>query len=286
MIVVIGGAGYVGSHIVKTCIDRGHRVVVLDNLSTGHRVSVSNRAVFEKGDFGNAHDLDRVFSRYSVDVVIHVATSHPDETKQVRHIPQRMQVLLYKMKEYGIEDLVLSEASYMTGLPAVQQFYQQEQMMIRKLLAASKLRSITVRACHIAGATEYLGEDHEPEAHLIPRLLKHSLRPNEKLILHPGFEGAYAYVADVAKKHVLCAERLLEGKEPAHHEIYGHTATVSDIVAVCRSFGLRPDISYEKSALQTLPTARAWQSLEEIIYSALRWHMLHPNGYEQNLVYR
>ncbi|MFX3630339.1 MAG: NAD-dependent epimerase/dehydratase family protein [Ectobacillus sp.] len=97
IILVIGGAGKIGSKIVKELICQNHRVIVLDNLSTGQRENIDRKAVFERGDCTSPEDLDRVFSRYSIDEVIHVACDETAEPQNVNHIS----VLFQKMMEYS-----------------------------------------------------------------------------------------------------------------------------------------------------------------------------------------
>ncbi|WP_051317230.1 NAD-dependent epimerase/dehydratase family protein [Ectobacillus panaciterrae] len=315
MILVIGGAGYIGSHTVKELLQQGHRVVVLDNLSTGHHNSLDKRVVFEKGNFGNLQDLDRVFSRYSVDAVIHLGCSHPDE-HMVRDANQyymdyvnSMLMLLYKMKEYHIPEIVFSSTSEVYGVHHSENVteqakvaqaipYHRSQQIIEQFLEEFHqeygLNYIILRYFNAAGAAGEIGEDHEPEAHLIPMVLKHALKEtDESLVLDASYAYSreYLHVTDVAKAHVLCIERLLAGN--ALNTVYnlgsGQAASVKDIVLACRDLtGVQADVVYEMHeakltvSYQKIQQELGWNpvhSLEETIYSAWQWHKLHPEGY-------
>jgi UDP-glucose 4-epimerase len=315
MILVLGGAGYIGSHTVKELLEKGHRVVVLDNLSTGHRSSLDTRVVFEKGDFGNPQDLDRVFSRYSVDAIIHLGCSNPGEyvssdiSQYYMDYVSRMLTLLRKMREYCITELVFSSTSevYGYGDGVTEQAkvlttvpYYRSQQMVEHFLEEFHhdygLNYVILRYFNAAGAygAGEIGEDHKPEAHLIPMVLKHLLhKAEESLALHDSYSGIreYLHVMDVAKAHVMCVERLLESA--SLNTVYnlgsGQAASVHEIISICcditKAYGnisyslqdARQTVSYEK--IQRELGWKPTRSLEETIYSAWQWHSLNPDGY-------
>ncbi|WP_416828204.1 NAD-dependent epimerase/dehydratase family protein [Ectobacillus polymachus] len=317
MILVIGGAGYVGSHTVKELLQQGHRVVVLDNLSTGHHVSLDKRAVFERGDVGNPHDLDRVFSRYSIDAVIHLGFSNPKESAVLnvkRHYMKRVNhfnMLLQKMMEYDVMHVAISSSTDVYGLqynePITEQAQLSNQMPHMRALQLIEerlemlhqqhgLQYVVLRYHNAVGSFKNgeLGEDHHHEVHLIPKLFKHILdRKDERLVL--GSEYAYTreylHVMDVARAHVLTIEQMLE--DHSLHTIYNlgtdQPASLRNILTLCKWItGEKPDVLYHiqpvkiTASYEKIRTELGWHphyKLEEAMYSAWQWHVQNPQGY-------
>ncbi|MFD3446615.1 NAD-dependent epimerase/dehydratase family protein [Microbacteriaceae bacterium 4G12] len=224
MILVIGGAGYIGSHVVKELISQHHRVVVLDNLSTGNRMSVNKRAVFEKGDFLNPDDLDRVFSRYSIEAVMHFAIYNVAE----------MVVLFRKMLIYQIKNFILSSELPFFGMPYKdREIYKQypsvfqgnSSLVVEQVLEdfykTYDLHHISLRYYNAVGTDVEEGSsiDYQPETYLLPRMLLHLQNQEEQPFLvncncdtpDGMIVRGYVHVMDVARAHVLALHSLLEG---------------------------------------------------------------------------
>lgn len=317
MILVIGGAGYVGSHTVKALLMQGHRVVVLDNLSTGHHVSLDTQVVFERGDVGNPIDLDRVFSRYSVDAVVHLGFSHPTESGALnvkRHYmkrPNHFNMLLRKMQEYDIMQLVISSSTDVYGahhnepITEAARFSNQFPHMRALQLIEERLEDMYQRLGFQYAVLRYhnavgsfgngeLGEDHHHEVHLIPKLFKHILQQkDERLVLGSEYVYGHEYlhIMDVAQAHVLSIERMLDHRRV--HGVYnlgtGQPASIRDILTLTKQIsGEQLDVLYHIqparliASYDKIQTELGWQplySLEEAMNSAWQWHVRNPEGY-------
>ena len=318
MILIIGGAGYIGSHIVKELISQHHRVVVLDDLSTGHRVSVNKRAIFEKGDFRNSDDLDRVFSRYSIEAVMHVATY---DVIGVRLLLKKM--LMHQVYNFIFSsELPFSSMSYKnqiqeayTPYPFV--FQGNSSLVIEQVLEdfykAYDLHYISLRYYNAVGANieEGIGEDHQPETHLLPRMLLH-LRDQEEQPFFVNrsydtedgtFVREYLHVMDVARAHVAALHSLLQhDKTNERYNISSEIGfSVMQLIEKCEIItGKKLNISYNSSSSTDLSIVvssankiyqelgwKALCSLEDAIHSAWLWHNQFPSGYRyKELVYK
>ncbi len=190
------GAGYAGSHTVKELLDQGHQVIVLDNLSTGHLESVDQRAVFVQGDLSNPADLDRLFSMHSIQAVMHFAAnslvgeSVTNPMKYYKNNVSATLMLLEKMMEYKVDKFIFSSTAATYGIPDTDMIvesiptnpinpYGRSKLMIEYILKdfheAYGLNYVVLRYFNAAGAhiSGEIGEDHNPETHLIPLVLKH-----------------------------------------------------------------------------------------------------------------
>jgi len=251
MILVTGGAGYIGSHAVKELVKSGHRVVVLDNLSTGHRAAVDKKAIFCPGDLHDLKFIHDIFGEYPIELVMHFAAHSI--------VPQSMQEpllsyrnlnctinLLEAMLKAGVRKLVFSSTAAVYGEPLETPIpenhplkptnpYGQSKAWIEAILEqlhrANGLDYISLRYFNAAGADPEgeLGEEHHPETHLIPIILKAALQGEEVSVFgsdYPTKDGTpvrdYIHVSDLISAHLLAMEALLQGRK--QREIYnlGH----------------------------------------------------------------
>ncbi|WP_432442813.1 UDP-glucose 4-epimerase GalE, partial [Mesobacillus selenatarsenatis] len=203
MILVVGGAGYIGSHLVEELV-RTHEVVVLDNLSTGHRGAVDAQAVFVEGDLGSESDLESVFSKYPINAVMHFAAnslvgeSVTDPLKYYENNVAATLTLLKVMLKYNVKNFIFSSTAATYGIPDVNIIredsrtqpinpYGQSKLMVENILAdfatAYDLHYVVLRYFNAAGASESgrIGEQHDPETHLIPIILQHLLGQREQI---------------------------------------------------------------------------------------------------------
>lgn len=241
-ILVIGGAGYIGSHNVHALAERGDEVVVLDSLATGHRESVHPKARFYQGDLRSAADLDKVFSENKIDAVMHFAAYSlvaESMTKPLKYFDNNvggMLSLLQAMARHGVDKLVFSSTAAVYGepksIPIVEDDpkdptnpYGESKLIMERMMRwvgeANGIRSVILRYFNVGGALAdgSIGEDHRPESHLIPLILQVPLgrRPHISVFGtdYPTKDGScirdYLHVMDLADAHLRAVDYLAAG---------------------------------------------------------------------------
>lgn len=242
-ILVVGGAGYIGSHMVKLLLEQGEQVVVLDDLSSGYRDAVLPGAPFMQGSSKDRALLDRLFSRHDIDTVTHFASSinvGESVLQPGRYYDNNVcntLALLNAMAANGIPYFVFSSTAAIFGnphtVPIDEQHpqlpinpYGKSKWMIEQLLPdyekAYGMRHVSLRYFNAAGADPdgMLGERHEPETHLIPLALRAAMGKIRRLTLHGDDydtpDGTcirdYIHVNDLCAAHLLAIRRLRAGK--------------------------------------------------------------------------
>ena len=243
-VLVTGGAGYVGSHVVLALKSRGYRVIVFDNLTYGHRSRVETVLETELvvGDIGDFYQLSQVFSTYGIDAVIHLAAhaysgeSILEPAKYYRNNVTGTLTLLEAMISAGLNKLVFSSSASVYGLandlPIIEGHPQRPispygagKLAVERMLAdfdkAYSLQSVVLRNFNAAGADPQaqLGEGHSAQTHLIPRILLTALGQQSAVSLYGTDydtpDGTcirdYVHVSDLANAHLLGLEYLLNG---------------------------------------------------------------------------
>lgn len=326
MILVTGGAGYIGSHAVQALLRKGFTVAVYDNLSSGHRTAVDSEAVFITGDLLDRDAVGEALRKHPVDLVMHFAAhsivpqSVDDPLLSYRNIAGTVN-LLAAMREAGVNRLVFSSTAAVYGeprkLPIPEDHpltpanpYGQSKAWIETILSqlhrTQDLSYISLRYFNAAGAVPggSLGEDHHPETHLIPLVLKTALGQREKLFVfgtdYPTADGTavrdYIHVCDLVEAHLLAMEAL-QGEKPVQG-VYnlGHQRgySVLEVIETARrvtgrkiSWEAAPRRPGDPSTLiassEKVKKELGWQprytGLEEIIATAWEWHRRMPEGY-------
>jgi UDP-glucose 4-epimerase len=238
---ICGGAGYVGSHMVRYLGSKQHDVVVYDDLSTGHREAVTSEVAFVQGDIGDAAALSRLFAEHRFDAVIHFcARSLVGESVVKPYLyygnnVANTLVLLAAMRDAGVDRLVFSSTAAVFGHPQADAIdethptepinpYGHSKLMVERILAdaarAYGLRSVALRYFNAAGAdpSASIGEGHDPETHLIPNVLKAVLGQVAALkVFGADYETRdgtcvrdYIHVNDLASAHLLAIEYLAD----------------------------------------------------------------------------
>ena len=247
MILVTGGAGYIGSHCVLALLKQGYDVVIYDNLSTGHLETVNilkkyGNVIFYQGDLLNSSYLDTLFKQVDIDAVIHFAAfsqvgeSVKDPSKYYRNNVVGTLNLLDTMLNNNVKNIVFSSTAATYGEPKYIPIdenhpqepinpYGQTKLMIEKIMddydKAYGLKSVRLRYFNVAGADELarIGEWHEPETHLIPNILKSTFGDTKTFEMYgtdyDTKDGTcvrdYINVEDLAQAHVLALEYLKNG---------------------------------------------------------------------------
>ena len=240
-ILVVGGAGYIGSHMVKRLIADHHQVVVVDNLSTGYRDAVLTESFYEV-DIADQVNLSKVFSQHKFDAVFHFASfiqvgeSVKDPAKYYRNNVAATLSLLEVMVKFEVKHFVFSSTAAVFGNPQYSPIdekhpkepinpYGQSKLMVEKMLEdfdrAYGLKSVSLRYFNAAGADPEgeLGERHVPETHLIPLVLQAASGRSESISVfgkdYETFDGTcvrdYIHIVDLADAHVKAIDYLKKG---------------------------------------------------------------------------
>ncbi len=241
-ILVLGGAGYIGSHTVYELIDRGEDVVIADNLETGHIEAVHPKAKFYQGDIRNREFIDRVFEEQKIEAVIHFAANSlvgESMTNPLKYYDNNIcgtKVLLESMVAHRIDKIVFSSTAATYGepenIPILEtdktqptNAYGETKLSMEKMFKwtglAHGLRYVSLRyfnACgaHISGE---IGEAHTTETHLIPLILQVPNKQREHITIfgedYPTKDGTcvrdYIHVTDLAMAHIQAVEYLRQG---------------------------------------------------------------------------
>ena len=240
-ILVLGGAGYIGSHTVYELVDAGHEVVIIDNLMTGFKEAVHPEAVFYEGDIRDKAFLDSVFEKEKIDGIIHFAASSQVGESMVNPLKYYSnnlcgtEILLESMVEHGINKIVFSSTAATYGepesIPILEtdrteptNCYGETKLAMEKMFKWSSkaydLRYVSLRYFNACGAhpNGKIGEAHNPETHLIPLILQvpNGQREDVKIFGddYDTKDGTcvrdYIHVNDLADAHLKALQYLEE----------------------------------------------------------------------------
>ena len=261
-ILVVGGAGYIGSHMVKELLAAGHAVIVLDNFSTGHRALLPGGRLIE-GDLGDPKLLETLFARHKIDAVMHFAAfslvgeSVVDPLKYYRNNLAGTMALLGAMIKFNVKKFIFSSTAAVYGepvqLPITETHpsrptnpYGATKIAVERMLAdcdqAYGLKSVCLRYFNAAGADESgtIGECHQPESHLIPLVLKVAAGERKEIKIfgtdYDTPDGTcirdYVHVTDLAQAHLLALNHLLSGGQSAVYNL-GNSKGASVREVIC-----------------------------------------------------
>lgn len=326
-ILVAGGAGYIGSHTVRLLQEQGFKPVVLDNLVTGHRQSVPLDVPFIRGDIADSRLVRETVEHENVSAVIHFAArSQVGESiaKPGLYFEEnsaKTSRFLNSLIEAGVKHIVLSSTAAVYGIPQAVPIsesapanpinpYGASKHMIEQSLPwleqAYGLKWIALRYFNAAGAVldGSLGEDHVPETHLIPLVLKTALGQRQAIHIYGSDyftrDGTcirdYVHVLDLAQVHISALEALEKGGESGVYNVgTGSGYSVREVIETARAVTRRriPAIESPRrpgdpdqlvAGVDRIKTLLNWtpeyNSLEQIIESAWAWHHRHPYGFE------
>ena len=243
-ILVLGGAGYIGSHMVDTLLSDGRDVVVVDNLLTGHRAAVPAGVPFYEVDIRDKAALREVFEKENIEQVVHFAASSivpesmADPLKYFDNNTAGMIALLEVMLEFDVKQIVFSSTAATYGIPEENPIkettpqnpinpYGESKLQMEHIMKwaddANGLKWVALRYFNVAGAKAdgSIGEDHPVETHLVPIILRTALGQREKIMMFgddyntpDGFNVRdYVHVMDLANAHVLALDYLAKGNE-------------------------------------------------------------------------
>ena len=325
-ILITGGAGYIGSHTAAEMLYGGEDLIVVDNLQKGHRSAVLGGS-FYKGDLRESSLMDEVFSKNNIEAVVHFAAdslvgeSVGNPLKYYNNNVVATLCLLTKMKEYGVKKIVFSSTAATYGEPENTPIletdrtmptnpYGETKLAVEKALKwadnAYGIKYVSLRYFNAAGAhvSGVIGEDHNPESHLIPIVLQAALGKRDAVsIFGDDYETPdgtcirdYIHVTDLANAHILALRKLRAGGESSIYNLgngmgfsvrevveFSREVTGIDIKAVVS--GRRPgDPAVLVASSEKIRRELGWQpvytDLKAIIETAWKWHRYNPEGFK------
>ena len=324
-ILIVGGAGYIGSHMCKYLANNGYNPIVFDNLVYGHRQAV-RFGPFIEGSIGDSKLIRHLLSEYRIAAVMHFAAfcyvgeSVTEPAKYYRNNVVNTFNLLEAMVEKNVNNFIFSSSCATYGEPAeipiTEQHpqnpinpYGRTKFMVEQILDDFKdaygLESVCLRYFNAAGADPdgELGEDHEPETHLIPLVLQTAIGQTAAINIfgddYPTRDGTcirdYIHINDLAQAHFLALEKLLNGQPGGKYNLgNGNGYSVKEVIKVARNITGKPIpskiverrpgdpailIGSSEKAVRELGWKPQFSNLDTIIETAWRWHRDHPEGY-------
>jgi UDP-glucose 4-epimerase len=325
-VLVTGGAGYIGSVTVELLRAQGEPVVVLDNLARGYRQAVPANATFYEGNLGDRALIKRITEAHPIDACVHFAAfayvgesvEHPARYYE-NNVEQGIE-LLGALNEAGVRRFIFSSTCATYGEPQYMPLdekhpqspvnpYGWSKFFIERVLEsydrAYQMKFVALRYFNAAGATESLGEDHDPETHLIPLVLAvaEGRLPHVNVFGddYPTHDGTavrdYIHVEDLGTAHLLALRHLREGGESEFINLgNGKGYSVLEVIEAARAVTGREiavkmgprrpgDPAHLIAKADRARDVLAWQpahpDLSDIIRSAWQWRQAHPNGYHE-----
>src|SRR5690606_19554879 len=323
-ILVCGGAGYIGSHAVAELLARGDQVVVVDNLQTGHKEAITEGALFYEGDLRDEVFLDKVFSENDIEAVMHFAADSlvgVSVKEPIQYYDNNVggAISLVKvMNKHNVKKIVFSSTAATYGEtkenPILETLetnptnpYGETKLAIEKMLKWSDnaygLKYVVLRYFNVAGAhtNGIIGEDHNPETHLIPIILQVALGKREKISIfgedYDTPDGTcirdYIHVMDLVDAHILAIEKLRKTEESGTYNLgNGNGFSVKEVIETARQVTDHPIpaevaprragdpaqlVASSEKAKQELGWNPQHASLESMIASAWAWFQKHPD---------
>jgi UDP-glucose 4-epimerase len=323
-VLVTGGAGYVGSVCANRMLELGYQVLVYDNLSTGHAQAVPGDAALERGDIADRVRLSGVLAAFKPDVVMHFAAnalvgeSYENPLLYYRNNVAGGLSLVETMILHGVRSVVFSSSCSVYGQPeripitedqpkAPLNPYGRTKLAFENMLEdceqAYGLRSVCLRYFNAAGASGSRGEDHDPETHIIPNVLRVALGLAPRVEIfgddYPTADGTcvrdYVHIEDLAQAHEQALKLLRQGRSDRINLGNGEGFSVLDVLKASERvsgkpipFAVKPRrrgdpavlVASADRARRVLGWKPAYTGIDSIIESAWRWHRDHPIGYQ------
>ncbi|MBD0382907.1 UDP-glucose 4-epimerase GalE [Paenibacillus sedimenti] len=327
-VLVCGGTGYIGSHVVAALIEQHEEVVIIDRMATGREKAVLGGKLY-LGDLNDPKILDTVFKENEIEAVIHLAASSlvgESMTQPLAYYRNNVEGtlrLLEAMHKHRVDKIVFSSTAAVYGDPERIPIREADRKMPRNTYGETKLavermlhwaeqahgiKYVILRYFNVAGAHDngLIGEDHDPETHLIPLAIQAALEQRESMIIYGADYSTkdgtcvrdYIHVMDVAEAHLLAVNSLRNGGKSAVYNLGNSEGyTVKEVIEAVkkvtgREFPIQiaprrqgdpavliasPDLIMEE--LNWYPKRG---SLEKMVESAWEWHRTHPYGYAES----
>jgi UDP-glucose 4-epimerase len=323
-VLVTGGAGYIGSAVVHELVAGGDQVIVFDNLYQGHRQAVDEGAVFIEGDLADAAHVEDVIATYKPDGIMHFASNTlvgESVEKPFMYLGDNLTNGLNLLKSavnHDVGRFILSSTANLFDDPEQMPIRPEERIVPGSPYGESKyilerflywmdrlygLRYAALRYFNACGAVSAdLGEDHDPETHLIPLVLQVALGQRDKIIIYGDEydtpDGTcirdYVHILDLAQAHILALRSIGESGSRTYNLGNGQGFSVQEVIQTAREVTGHPipaevgprragDPNILIADSQKIKDELGWKpkytTLKQIIETAWEWHQAHPNGF-------
>jgi len=325
-VLVTGGAGYIGSITAHELVRQGHEIIVFDNMSYGHKKAIPKNAGFVKADLLDKQAINKALKEEKIGAVIHFAgfTSVGESVKEpLKYFTNNVLGslnLIESMRELGVDKIIFSSSAAVYGDPKrvpiredselkPENPYGETKRVFEKFLEwykiAHGIKHVSLRYFNAAGADleNDIGEDHDPETHLIPLILKAALGQRDKIDIfgtdYDTPDGTcvrdYVHVKDLAAAHILALEHLNEGGPSSYYNLGSSRGySVKEVIDMCRKVTGRQIKAVESprragdppklvassdKVMKELGFKFKHSDLKNIIETAWSWRSKHPNGY-------
>ncbi len=325
-VLISGGAGYIGSATVKYFLDKGASVVVIDNLVTGHIEAIDKRAIFYEGDFSDKNLIKLIIKRHNINSAMHfsafalVGESVENPAKYYENNVAKTIIFLETLAKNNVKYFIFSSTAATFGIPdrmPIDETFEQKpinpygrsKLMVEEILKdfanAYDFHYGILRYFNACGALDDIGEDHNPETHIIPNIIKTALDENKVFKIfgndYPTKDGTcvrdYIHIKDLASAHYLTLEYIMKnnksedfnlgnGKGFSNLEILHAAEKVIGQKINYEFTNRRPGdppvlIASSKKINNLLGWKPEFDSIEKIIESAYKWHKKYPEGYKK-----
>lgn len=325
-ILVTGGAGYIGSVVSQILIEENYQVIIVDDLSKGHKQAISDKALFYQCCTLDKNEFEKVFKENpNIKGIIHFAAnievgeSVKEPSKYFYNNVLGSLNTIDLAKNYNIKAFIFSSTAAVYGIPETMPIpeiyktdpinpYGESKLQVEHILkyyySAYNFKYAALRYFNACGAYKHLGENHDPETHLIPNIIKVPLGKQKVLNIfgddYDTPDGTairdYIHVEDLAMAHILALEAILENK--ISNETFnigsGSGYSVAEVVkavekvagkeisktTTARREGDPPRLIAETQKIKDKLNWKAKHDLDSIIESAWKWHKAHPDGYK------
>ncbi|CAH1764726.1 18680_t:CDS:1 [Entrophospora sp. SA101] len=326
-VLICGGAGYIGSHIVREFTSYpSYEIIILDNFSKGHLESIPESIKYEKGDICDKESLDKIFEKHRPNAVMHfcasieVGESVENPLKYYENNVVGTIYLLQTMKKYDVKYFIFSSTAAIFGNPEFTPIpddaktlpinpYGDTKLTVEKILdwseKADGIKYVCLRYFNACGAHESgeIGEDHDPESHLIPLILQVALGRREQIKIfgndYDTRDGTcirdYIHVTDLATAHIKALEYLVKENQSQKFNLgSGEGYSVKEVIEAARKVTNHPIpakvesrrpgdpailIAGSERAEKILGWKRKYTTIEKIVETAWKFHQNHPHGY-------
>ena len=320
-ILLTGGAGYIGSHTTRLLLEKGYNPIVIDSLENGHRNSIPSEVKFYKGFIHDKELVNTILTENKIDAIMHfagyleVGESMEDPLKFYQNNVSNATTFLRQVVKHNIKKFIFSSTAATYGIPAKSpitedfpkrpvNYYGWTKIFFENILDSCEvygMKNVCLRYFNAAGAAYGIGEDHDPETHLIPLIMKAALKQRENIKIfgtdYPTPDGTcirdYIHVLDLAEAHVEALNLLDKDVAGKFNVATGTGNSVREVVDLTKSItgidfsaieterrpGDPPILVASSEKLQRMTSWRPKYDIKDIIKSAWEWHSKNPNGF-------